>query len=51
MLLLRTKYLVGVVGLILSFLIINLDGDVISQVDDVTFLVKIRFFFFCSGMY
>jgi len=44
------KYLVGVVSLILIFLIIDRDGDVIIQVDDVTFLVKNDFFSFCSDV-
>jgi len=38
--------LVGVVGLMLKFLILNCGDDVIPQVDDVTRLVKKRFFSF-----
>jgi len=36
--------LIGVVGLILNFLILNWGEDVIPQIDDVTFLVKKQFF-------
>jgi len=37
------------VGLILNFLITTWGDDVIPQLDDVTFLVKKRFYVFFSG--
>jgi len=44
--LVEQKYLVGVVGLTLNFfLITNWGDDVTPQVDDVTILVKKRYFF------
>jgi len=45
--------LVSVVGLTHKFFsIINWVDDVITQLDDVTILLKKRiFFFFCSGVY
>jgi len=45
------KYLVDVVGPILNFLIINWSDDIIPQVDDVTFLVKKRFFLLLRCFY